>query len=239
MLRNISGKVALITGASRGIGRAIARTMAEEGCSLALMARNTEALQETAESCNSFGVKTVCIPVDITNFQQLRIGIDRAAEELGGIDILVNNAGIGRLASVLTADPAEWAELLNVNLLATMEATRLTLPYLVKRNGGTIIFIASLSAKITYSGGAAYCASKHAITGFAGALYEDVRGHNIKVCSICPGYVNTEMISDFHLDGASLIQPEDVAEAVRFVARFPDTGCPTEILIRSQRPPYI
>ena len=239
MLKDLAGKVVLITGASRGIGRAIAQTMAEAGCSLALMARSSEGLHDTQTLCESSGVQIVTIPVDITDSHQVRSGLQRVVEQFGGIDILVNNAGIGRLSSVLGADPAEWAELLNVNLVATMEVTRLTLPYIVRRNGGAIIFIASLSAKITYAGGAAYCASKHAIAGFAGALFEDVRGFNIKVCSICPGYVNTELISSLNFDGASLIQPEDVAEAVRFVAQFPDTGCPTEILIRCQKPPYM
>ncbi|HSE42395.1 MAG TPA: SDR family NAD(P)-dependent oxidoreductase, partial [Acidobacteriota bacterium] len=152
---------------------------------------------------------------------------------------LINNAGIGTISSAIDADIAEWKKLLDINLYSAMVITRLTIPHMIRRNGGSIIFIASISSKITYAGGAAYCASKHGITGFAGCVFEDVRHHNIKVSSICPGYVNTEMVAELGIDPETMTQPEDIAEAVRFVLTFPNTACPTEIIIKAQKSLYV
>ena len=239
MINNISGKVALVTGASRGIGRSIAVMLAQEGCNVALVARNEKSLEETATECKKHGVNTFCFLQDLTDTAELPGMVDQVASKMGGIDILINNAGIASMVSVQDSDPGDWKRLLDINLYATMEMTRVTLPYIMRRKGGCIIFISSISAKITYAGGAAYCASKHAINGFAGSVFEDVRHHNIKVCSICPGYVNTDMVSELGIDRSTMTQPEDVAEAVRFVVRFPSTACPTEIIIKSQKSLYV
>jgi 3-oxoacyl-[acyl-carrier protein] reductase len=238
-MNSIAGKVALVTGASRGIGRSIAVMLAQEGCNVALLARNEKALEESAALCKNRGVKTLSIRQDLTETSELPTTIQKVASELGGIDILINNAGIATMQSVVNANPNEWKNLLDVNLYAVMEMTRLTVPYIIQRGGGSIIFIASISSKITYAGGAAYCASKHAITGFAGSVFEDVRHQNVKVCSICPGYVNTEMVAELGIDPATMTQPEDVSEAVRFVLKFPSSACPTEIIIQAQKSLYV
>src|SRR5574341_986924 len=234
MLRSIAGNHALVTGASRGIGRAIAVMLAEEGCSVALIARSREGLEQTAESCRRHNVEAIPIALDITETTQLQAGIEEAVRKLGGLHILINNAGRGYLQSSLSADPAVWQHVMATNLLAAMETTRLCLPHIKRQGGGSIVFIASISAKIVYAEGAAYCASKHGLLGFAGSVFEDVRRFNIKVCTICPGYVNTEMVSGLGLNKAGVIQAQDVAEAVRMTVKFPVTSCPTEIILRSQ-----
>jgi NAD(P)-dependent dehydrogenase (short-subunit alcohol dehydrogenase family) len=238
MITSIRGKVALITGASRGIGRAIACGLAEEGCRLSLIARGEAQLEETKEMSEDRGAEVATFTADVTDGSVIADVFGRTADAFGGIDIVVNNAGTGHLASIMEADGADWARTIDVNLRAAMESTRLAVPYLRKRGGGTIIFIASLSSKIAYGGGGAYCASKHGLLGFAGAVFEDVRGFGIRVCSICPGFVNTELIEGLGIAPKAIIQPDDVADAVRFAAKFGGTACPTEIVIRSQTPPY-
>jgi 3-oxoacyl-[acyl-carrier protein] reductase len=239
VLRSVAGKAALITGAGRGIGRAIARVLAEEGCDLALVSRTKSELEETAGLCANRGVQVITCVADVTDRAALSRAFKRATATLKGLDILVNNAGTGRPIAVGEADWDEWSRMIDVNLKASMEATRLAVPHLMQRSNGTIVFIASVSARITYAGGSAYCASKHGILGFAGAVFEDVRRHGVRVCSICPGLVNTGLVEGIGADPKAIIQPEDVAEAVRFVVKFPGHVCPTEIVLRAQMPPWV
>jgi 3-oxoacyl-[acyl-carrier protein] reductase len=234
MLQDIAGNVAIVTGASRGIGRAIAIMLADEGCHVALMARSADGLEETAKMCRSKNAEALTVAVDIRDVDQLHRGVEDTVRKFGRLNILVNNAGVGLLESSLNADAAKYRKVIETNLIGSMNATVFSLPHIKQQGSGSIIFIASISAKITYAEGAAYCASKHGILGFAGCVFEDVRRHNIKVCSICPGYVDTEMVADIGLNKKEIIQPEDVAEAVRMVVKFPSNSCPTEIILRSQ-----
>ena len=117
--------------------------------------------------------------------------------------------------------------------------TRHALPHIQKQSAGGIINIASVAGKMTHKKGGIYTATKHGVIGFTGSLYEDVRELNIKVCAICPGFVNTDMVRNTKLDSSKMIQPEDIARTILFVLKFPDTGCPTEITVRPQQSPYI
>jgi NADP-dependent 3-hydroxy acid dehydrogenase YdfG len=126
-----------------------------------------------------------------------------------------------------------------VNIKALMHLTRHALPHLMRQPRSAVVNISSIAGKMGFAGGGAYCASKHAVMGFSEAVFEDVREHGVKVCAICPGYVRTELISARGgLDAAKMLQPEDVADAVLYVARCADTACPTEIVLRPQRTPY-
>jgi NADP-dependent 3-hydroxy acid dehydrogenase YdfG len=237
---SIRGRAALVTGASRGIGRAVALALAAEGCDVALLARGVEGLQETARACEAHDVQALCLAVDLTDDASLQAAVVRAVEAFEGIDILVNNAGIMLRDTVPDADPDDWDRMLDVNLRAVMRLTRLTLPHMGRADRGVIVNISSIAGKVTYSGGAGYCASKHGLLGFTGALFEDVRERGIKVCAVCPGFVRTDMVGEGrNLDPSKMIQPEDVAEAVLFVAKFPGTACPTELTLRPQRTPYV
>lgn len=238
MARSIRGNVALVTGAGRGIGQAIARALADEGCDVALLARNADELEETARHCRAAGVRTLCLPADLTQTGAIEASVARCAETLGRLDILINNAGIFHWGSSLEADPDAWDQLIDLNLRAAMRATRRALPYIARGEHGAVIFIASMAGKFAYGMNPAYVASKHGLVGLAGSVFEDVRERDIKVCAICPGLVSTSVTADIAIDPAKAIQPEDVAAAVRFVVTFPNSACPTEILLSPQRNPW-
>ncbi len=238
MGQSIRGNVALVTGAGRGIGHAIARALADEGCDVALLARNADELEDTARHYRASGVRALCLTADLTKTGAIEASVERCADTLGRLDILINNAGIFHWGSALEADPAAWDQLIDLNLRAAMRATRHALPYIACGEQGAVIFIASLAGKFAYGMNAAYVASKHGLVGFAGSVFEDVRERDIKVCAICPGLVSTAVTADIGIDPAKAIQPEDVAAAVRFVVTFPRSACPTEILLSPQRNPW-
>ncbi|MEC9071113.1 MAG: SDR family NAD(P)-dependent oxidoreductase, partial [Myxococcota bacterium] len=147
-------------------------------------------------------------------------------------------AGIYASGLAHEADMDAFDQVIDVKVKALMRLTRLSLPHLLEASPAAVINVASVAGKMTFRGGGAYCASKHAVMGFTGSVFEDVREQGVKVCAICPGFVNTSMVAGRGLDMDKMIQPDDIADAVAFVASFPDTGCPTEIVIRPQRNPY-
>jgi NADP-dependent 3-hydroxy acid dehydrogenase YdfG len=238
--QTLTGQVALITGASRGIGRAIATTLAREGCSLALSGRNEADLAETMQACRQFNARAVSLRADLRDSAACASLVEQCVSTFGQLNILVNNAGVFDWASVLDADLQAWDAIVDINVRASMHLTHHAVPHITQHQRGAIIFIASMAGKRAYGTNAAYVASKHAIVGFAHSIFEDVRNYNIKVCAICPGFVNagasltmdvpTEAFQEF-------IQPEDVAQAVKFVLSFSDTACPTELLLSPQKRP--
>ncbi len=239
MAVDISGQVALITGASRGIGRLCALALAREGVHLALVARDEDKLNAVAEECDALGVKTCVTAADARDTGRLQYMAELCVERLGGLNILVNNAGVFHHGFSYDADPAQWDEMLDVNLRGVMHLTRYCLPHILEGTEefgrGAVIFIASMSGKRTYSGGAGYCATKFGVVGFASALWDDVADRGVKVCAICPGWVNTDMAEGSGLDVTQMIQPEDIAELACMVAAWPDTSCPREITVLPQR----
>lgn len=233
----LEGHAALVTGASRGIGKAIALMLAREGCNVALVGRHAEALHHVQAACETQGVRALALALDLAERAMIASAIDACEEAFGGLNILVNNAGMHRFASAMDADLELWDRMLDVNLRAAMHATRLALPHIVNgaRTGrkAAVIFISSLGGKFTAPTNAGYAASKHALTGFGGSVFEDVRDHGVKVCVIYPGWTNTDLLAEW-LDPREVIQPEDVAEAVRFVIHSAPTVCPTEIVLQPQ-----
>lgn len=237
MMRDIRGEVALITGASRGTGRAIALALAKAGCHVALLARQLAELEQTASLCQEYGVKTLCLPLDITDKDALKEAFETCINELGALHTLVNNAGVSGSGDLASSSIDEWEWTLDVNLRAAMNATYFALPHIQQQTHGAIIYIASIAGKTGVAGASSYSASKHGVLGFASSVFEEIRDANIKVCAICPGYVNTEMVASDNLDPARMIQPEDIAQAACFVVQFPTNTCPTEIVLRPQRDP--
>ncbi len=235
--RTLSGQVALITGASSGIGRAIAEELAKHGADVALLARRKDALEESARICASYEVRTLVLPCDLRDRAALNEAVEKCASDLGGINILINNAGIMHGGVTQDLDLDHFDQVMDVNISAPVAITRYALPHILKHPRGAVIQIASVAGKMSFRGGAMYCASKHALVGFSNALFEDVRENGIKVCAICPGYVNTPMMDGRTLQVEKMIQSEDIAKAVLFAVRYPDTGCPTEIYLRPQRSP--
>lgn len=238
MPESLQNRTALVTGASRGIGRATALQLAHAGCHLALTARSRESLETTAAECRKHGVEVHPLPADLSRREECRYAIDEAAAALGGLDILVNNAGVPGDGRAGETAPEDWDQTLAVNTRAPMDLTTLALPHIVKSETGAVIFIASIAGRMSFAGGGAYSASKHAVLGFAGSVFEDVREHGVKVCAINPGFVNTGLVAGNDLDTSKMIQPEDVAQTILWICQTPETVCPTEITLRPQRTPY-
>ena len=233
---DLSGRRALITGASRGIGRAIAESLANAGADVALLARgSTEAV---VRSCSKHGRNAFSLTADMTRVDQLEAAVARAAESLGGLDVLVNAAGSSWVGPVHRVSDQTWRSMVDVNLTGAMESVRLALPHLRSSSHGHILFIGSVASRAVYAGGAGYCATKHGLLGFAGSLYEELRALRIKVTTICPGVVDTEMTKGewAGFDRSAMLRPTDVADAAMYVMSCGPRACPTEIILRCHHP---
>ncbi|CAM4810088.1 unnamed protein product [Rotaria magnacalcarata] len=247
---DLHGKNAVITGASSGIGKVVALTLAKEGCNVVLLARSRDTLESLATECSKHAVKAHVIVCDMSSKQS----VEDACKEIGQIfqnklDILINNAGIfgESVSSIEEKTPSGkdvvdmWDEVMTVNLLSLMRMTGRCLPMMKECKHGAVIAISSIAATMTNGKLAQYYASKWGLNGFLGSIYEDVREYGIKVCSIMPGFVNTPMLhsatQQFNFD--KCIQSEDIAEGVLYILRTPYNVCPTEIKYRPQYTPYL
>ncbi len=235
----LQDKVCIVTGAGRGIGRAIARLAAGEGCRTMLASRSAEQLAAVQAEIAARGGQASWLRTDLSSQEDITALVRQTLDRFGAIDFLVNNAGWGIKAKIAKARVQDWEQTLRVNLLAPMILSQLVLPALMARQGGAVVNIASISGRAGQGGAAAYAASKAGLIGFSQSLFEEVREHQIKVAAIVPGFVDTEMIPRVRrLDRARMIRPEDVAQAVLFVLTAPPTACPVEITVRPQRTPY-
>jgi 3-oxoacyl-[acyl-carrier protein] reductase len=231
--------VALVTGAGRGIGRAIAIAVARSGCRVILTSRTQVELEQVAKEINERGRDARIIPADLTSDSDMQRLIDSACRIWNRVDILVNNAGWGKRGTVVRGRIDDWDQTFRLNLRAPMILTKAFLPRMIEQSDGAVINIGSVSGKTGEAEGAAYAASKFGLIGFTQSLYEEVREHNVKVSVILPGFVDTPMIPPVkHLDRSKMIQPQDIAEAVLFVLNSSSTCCPVEITVRPQRTPY-
>ena len=234
-MNTLRGKVALVTGAGRGIGRAIAISLAKSGCHVHLTARTVLQLAEVQQELRDVGDSAVAIQADLTRDDELRSLVDSC----GAVDFLINNAGWGKRAPVVKGNIDDWDRMLRVNLRAPMILAKRLLPKMIAKGEGAVINIGSVSGKTGEANGAAYAASKFGLIGFTQSLYEEVREHGIKVAVILPGYVDTPLIPpNRQLDRSKMIQADDVAQAVHYVLTSPATCCPVEITVRPQRTPY-
>ena len=234
-----AGKVAIITGASRGIGRSLALKFAEEGMQLVLTARNPVGLKETRQLIMEKGGKEpLLISADLRDVKRVHRIAGAALEEYGRVDVLVNNAGILYLKPFLELTREEFEEMMDVNMKAVFLLTQAVLPDMIARKSGAIVNIASLAGKNGFKNGTGYGASKFALRGFAMSLLQEVREHNIRVITIFPGSVNTDMAGSF-TNGPkrdTLIQPEDVAEITFAALSLPERTMVSEIDLRPTNP---
>lgn len=218
MAQALQGKIAFITGAARGIGKATAIALANEGVHIGLIARNEATLQTVAEELKALGVNTAYACANVANLADVETAIASLTEQLGSADILINNAGIGTFGSVLDMDPTEWKEIVDVNLFGTYNVTRTVLPQLIEKNGGDIINISSTAGLGGAATSSAYSASKFAVIGFTESLAQEVRRNNIRVTALTPSTVVTDLARDMNLiDEAKaerLMQAEDMAELI-------------------------
>jgi short-subunit dehydrogenase len=231
-------KVAVITGANRGTGKAIAISLAKSGFHTALVGRSTEGLEKVKSLCSEHGAKSEYFEFDLTgstSFDDLK---ELVIKSFGQVDVLVNNAGSGGSGKIQSVSAEKIDTCLQTNILGLMHITRVFSPEIIKSTCGAVINIASIASRITYSGGAAYSSSKHAVLGFSGCIYEDLREDGVKVCALLPGFVDTEMVDSKNMNREKMISPDDVAEAVSYVLNSSSRVCPTEIVMRPQRSPY-
>ena len=226
----------LITGASRGIGRECALELASTHTTLILTATEEAKLEETKKLCEEKGAKVYTYAFDLSQVSEIKSFVHNMQKTTGNIDILINNAGIWIEKNFLEGDMDDWDMALDVNLKSVIHLTRHVLENMPEE--GAVVFIASTASKKTYAGGTNYCAAEFGLMGFTGSLFEDIREKGIKVCSIFPGVVNTDMhASDPKMEKEKMIQPQDIAKAVSYVLSTPSHICPTELVIQPQRNP--
>ena len=224
------GKIALVTGAGQGIGRAIALGLAGEGADVVVNDLNLDLAENTAKEIRAIGPKAMAIQANVAIEKEVEAMVARMVNEWGGIDILVNNAGTGRPMMVEDMDKSEWDRILDINLGGVFNCSRAVIPAIKARGGGKIINIASLAGKtMSYHGGADYTASKAAVLGFTRHLAFELGPYGINVNAICPGVVMTPLVEAHSTPEMresvksrtpmrDLVKPEDIADAVIFLA---------------------
>ncbi|WP_026708635.1 3-ketoacyl-ACP reductase [Flavobacterium frigidarium] len=216
-MNDLKNKNALITGAGKGIGKAIALALAKEGVNVVLVSRTADDIEKLATKIRSLRVKALAITADVSDITSIDQAVAKALEEFGSIDILINNAGIAAFGKFLELEPTEWERIIKVNLMGTYYATRAVLPNMIERQTGDIINISSTAGQRGNALTSAYSASKFAVLGLTESLMQEVRKHNIRVTALTPSTVATEMAKDLKLtDGNpdNVMQAEDVAELV-------------------------
>lgn len=234
----LAGQVAVVTGAGRGIGAAIARQLAALGATTVLCGRTKSTLDETAQTIAELGGKTEVIPCDVTVLHQLEYAATRVDSTFGRVDILVNNAGIGGFNELLHAlPPEEWDRVLNTNLRGVYYAIRAFAPLMIRAYSGHIINISSLAGKNALPKGAAYAASKWGLNGLTYSVAEELRPHNVRVSVICPGSVDTELSPHTGKDPHKMLKPDDVAHAVAMLVTQAPQSFMSEILLRPTQKP--
>ena len=233
----LAGKVALITGASRGIGFAIARRLGKMGARISVCGRDQVKLDQSASNLRGQGIDTLAIQADVAHGDQISSLVQKTQQELGPIDILVNNAGTGLFGPFHEFKEADWNTVLDTNLKAVFLLCRAVAPEMIRRQTGHIINISSLAGKNTFANGAIYCASKWGLMGLSGSMAEDLRGYGIRVSAICPGSVATEFAGHGGKNPAKILQPDDVAHAVVALVTQSTGSFISEVHIRPTRKP--
>lgn len=213
----LSDKNALVTGAGKGLGRAIAIALAKEGVNVALLARTSSDLQEVADEIEDLGVKAVMVTADVSSIESVNAAVKDVLSCLGSIDILINNAGTASFGKFLELEPEEWERIIRVNLLGAYYTTRAVLPGMIEQQSGDIINISSTAGQRGAALTSAYSASKFGLIGLSESLMQEVRKHNIRVSSLTPSTIATDLSIELKLtDGnpEKVMQPEDFAEFV-------------------------
>jgi NAD(P)-dependent dehydrogenase (short-subunit alcohol dehydrogenase family) len=235
--RPLDGKVALVTGASRGIGLAIARSLAGMGARVGLCARDPKRLADAASELQREGGGVLSIPADVRRADEIASLVRQIEQSLGPIDILVNNAGIGYFGPIQEASEANWDAVLDTNLKAVFLLTKAVTPGMIVRRSGDVINIASLAGKNSFTGGGIYCASKWGLLGLTQCMAEDLRPYGIRVCAVCPGSVATDFSPHTGRDTSKMLQPEDVAHAVETILTQTPQSFISEVVLRPTQKP--
>jgi 3-oxoacyl-[acyl-carrier protein] reductase len=234
----LAGQVAVVTGAGRGIGAAIARTLSSLGATAVLCGRTRGALESSAQAIAQAGGSAEVVLCDVTSLESVEAAAKRVEASFGRLDILVNNAGIGGFGGPLHQLPPDaWERILNTNLRGVYYTTRAFAPTMIRARAGQIINISSLAGKNALPNGAAYAASKWGLNGLSYSLAEELRSHNIRVSVICPGSTNTDLSPHAGKDHSKMLQPEDVAHTVAMLVTQAPQSFVSEILMRPTQKP--
>jgi 3-oxoacyl-[acyl-carrier protein] reductase len=229
--------VALVTGASRGIGRAIALRLASLGASVAICGRDKDGLAAAVSELKQVGGCVFSQPADVTRPADIKTLVTKAEAALGPISILVNNAGIGLFGPAHERSEADWDLVMNTNLKGAFLVSRAVVPSMIRRRQGDIINISSLAGRNTFATGGLYCASKWGLLGLSGCMAEDLREHGIRVSVICPGSVATEFSGRGPKDPSKVLTADDVAHAVAMIVTQGPQSFLSEIQLRPVRKP--
>jgi 3-oxoacyl-[acyl-carrier protein] reductase len=237
-MQSLSGKVAMVTGGSRGIGLAIARALVADGVQVAVTGRSDAHLSAARPKIEAAGPGAVeTLQADVRRHDDIKRAIDATVARFGGLDILVNNAGIGIFSDIASMTPEQWSEVIDTNLTGVFNACQSALPHLRRRGGGFIINISSLAEKNPFEKAAAYCASKAGLNAFSEALMQELRYDNIRVSYVLPGSVATGFSSGDETRGADWkIAPDDVAEVVVNLLRHNPRSLPSRVELRPSKP---
>jgi NAD(P)-dependent dehydrogenase (short-subunit alcohol dehydrogenase family) len=233
------GKTAIVTGSTKGIGRAIAEALLGAGMNVCVSARNIEGIERTVRELEGVGEGGVTgAACDVRDYEEVRALFEHAVAEFGGVDVLVNNAGVGIYKPVEEISPEEFRAVLETNLFGVFYCTHEAIPLMKQRGGGYIVNISSLAGTNAHPRMAAYNASKFGLNGFSEALMQEVRHDGIKVSYVMPGSVNTEFGGDtVSAEKSWQLQPVDVARVVTDLLAHDERSLPSRVEIRPSRPP--
>ena len=236
---NLNGKSAIVTGSTKGIGRAIAEALVREGMSVCISARREDEVEQTVAELSRLGEGGVTGAVcDVRDYEEVKALIEHTVAEFGGVDVLVNNAGIGIFGRVEDISPEDFRAVLETNLHGIFYCCHEAIPQMKNRGGGYIINISSLAGTNAHPQMAVYNASKFGLNGFSEALMQEVRHDNIKVSYIMPGSVNTKFGGDEpNPEKSWQLQPEDIARVALDLLHHDERSLPSRVEIRPSRPP--
>ncbi len=235
---SLSGKVAFVTGGSRGIGLAIARVLVLEGAQVAITGKSDAHLSAARPLIEAEGPASVeTLKADVRRYEDVERALAAVVSRFGGLDIVINNAGVGIFANVADMSPEQWSEVIDTNLTGVFHVCHAAIPHLRRRGGGTIINISSLAGKNSFTTAAAYCASKAGLNAFSEALMQEVRYDNIRVSYVMPGSVATEFAGGDETKGADWkTAPEDVADVVRDLLQQNPRSLASRVELRPSKP---
>lgn len=235
----LKGKKALITGGSRGLGKAVAIAFAEEGIDVAITGRNEQLLKEVTEEIRNLGVAAAYAAFDVSDFTEVQKGIQQILNDFGKIDILVNNAGIAKFGTFSEMDPKDFSDIIQTNVMGMYYVTKALLPQMIALNEGDIFNVSSTAGLTGNAGTAAYSASKFAVIGMSESLMKEVRKNNIRVTTLTPSTIASDMSMELGITDGNperVLQPDDFAELIVTTLKLPRRAFIKSVSIWSTNP---
>lgn len=222
-MQDLQGKKAIVTGGSRGLGKAVAIALAQQGVDVAIIGRNEASLIDAAAEIAAFDTQVLYVEADVTNAKAIEEGVQYIVETFGKIDILINNAGIAAFGSFLEMDTAQWQAIMDVNVMGIYHITKAVLPHMIARQAGDVINVSSTAGLTGNANTSAYSASKFAVIGMSESLMKEVRKHNVRVSTLTPSTIATDMSKSLGIlpeENDHILQAEDFAALVTDILRM-------------------